>query len=106
MKGIVVLVIAAGLFLCSMANAFQRSAGESTTTGSSKETVAKRTTSGTTSSYARAKKLRTVTGRLCANDHSGPYIGTIYLRVGIRIVDIQHQFRAIPGHEKGTTLTR
>jgi hypothetical protein len=72
-----------------------------------KKPVAKRKTSRTTSSFAQAKKVRTVTGRLCRDDHSaGPYVGTIYLRVGTKIIDIQHQFKVVPSYEKTTTLTR
>ena len=106
MKRIVILAIAVGLFFCSTASAFQRGAGESTKTGSSKKAVARRKTSGTTSSLAHAKKVRTVTGHLCGADNSGPYIGTIYFRVRRKIIDIQHQFKVIPGYEKTTTLTR
>lgn len=106
MKRIVILAIAVGLFFCSTAGAFQRGAGESTKTGSSKKAVAKRKTSGTTSTFAQAKKVRTVIGHLCGDYDAGPYIGTIYLRLGTKIVDFQHQFRVIPGYEKTTTLTR
>jgi hypothetical protein len=106
MKRIVILAIAVGLIFCSTASAFQRGAGKSTKTGSSKKAVARRRTSGTTSSLAHAKKVRTVTGHLCGDDHSGPYIGTIYLRVRRKTIDIQHQFRVVPSYEKTTTLTR
>jgi hypothetical protein len=55
---------------------------------------------------SRTKGKNCVTGYLCGDDHSGQYIGTIYLRVGTKIVDILHQFTVVPGYEKTTTLTK
>lgn len=55
-------------------------------------------------SSAQAQKVKTVTGYLCGSDDSGNYLGTIYLRVGTKTIEIAHQFRK--AREEGGSATR